>query len=208
MVPAKTKRSGICQYMPKKINKWGFKNFVRAGASGIIYDFFFYAEQKSAGREKCGSSEVVLRLVEELPKNQNFQLFMDNWFFTLSPLSELKSMRILTMATFLSNRLGGCPLMTEKDLKARGRGSFDYWTDGNTGLHLLKWVDNKCVTVGSSFAGVECHNMVQRYDQAKKEKVTIDCPDIVSQYNQSMGGVGLADMLISLYRTTIITRKR
>ena len=98
--------------------------------------------------------------------------------------------------------------MTEKDLKPRGRGSFDYRTDCNTGLHLLKWFDNKCVIVGSSFAGVECHNTVQRYDQAKKEKVTIDCPDIVSQYNQSMGGVDLADMLVSLYRTTIITRKR
>ena len=98
--------------------------------------------------------------------------------------------------------------MAEKDLKACGRHSFDYQTDGNTGLHLLKWFDNKCVIVGSSFAGIECHNMVQRYDQAKKEKVTIDCPDRVSQYNQSMGGVDLADMLICHYRTTIITRKR
>ena len=154
MVPAKTKRSGIYQYMPKKIHKCGFKNFVHAGASGIIYDFFFYTGQKSAGREKCGLSEVVLQLVEEVPKNQNFQLFMDNWFSTLSLLSELKSMRILTIAAFRLNRLGGCPLMAEKDLKARGRGSFDYWTDGNTGLHLLKWFDNKCVIVGSSFAGV------------------------------------------------------
>ena len=64
MVPVKTKRSEIRQYLPKKIHKWEFKNFVRAGASGIIYDFFFYAGQKSAGREKCGASEVVIRLVE------------------------------------------------------------------------------------------------------------------------------------------------
>ena len=63
-VPVKTKRNEIRQYLPKKIHKWEFKNFVRAGASGIIYDFFFYAGQKSAGREKCGASEVVLRLVE------------------------------------------------------------------------------------------------------------------------------------------------
>ena len=60
MVPAKTKRSGICQYLPKKIHKWGFKNFVGAGASRIIYDFFFYAGQKCAGGEKCSASEVVL----------------------------------------------------------------------------------------------------------------------------------------------------
>ena len=88
MVPAKTKRSGIHQYLPKKIHKWGFKNFVCAGASGIIYSFFLYVGQKSAGREKCGASEVALRLVEELPKTQNLQLFMDNWFSTLPLLCQ------------------------------------------------------------------------------------------------------------------------
>ena len=40
IIPAKTKRSGgVKQYNPKKIYKWGFKNIVRAGRSGIIYDF-------------------------------------------------------------------------------------------------------------------------------------------------------------------------
>lgn len=36
IVPAKTKYSGIRQYNPKKPHKWGFKNFVRAGKSGLI----------------------------------------------------------------------------------------------------------------------------------------------------------------------------
>ena len=49
MVPAKTKRSSIRQYLPKKIHKWVFKNFIWAGASGIIYDFFFYAGQSVLG---------------------------------------------------------------------------------------------------------------------------------------------------------------
>ena len=49
MVPAKTKRSGICQYFPKKIHKWVFKNFIWAAASGIIYNFFFYAGQSVLG---------------------------------------------------------------------------------------------------------------------------------------------------------------
>ena len=40
MIPAKTKSSGIWQYMTNKIHKWGFKNFVRAGKSDIIYFYF------------------------------------------------------------------------------------------------------------------------------------------------------------------------
>ena len=33
------------------------------------------------------------------------------------------------------------------------------------------------------------------------------CPDIVKNYNSAMGGVGLADMLISLYLTPYKTRR-
>nr|XP_047141099.1 uncharacterized protein LOC124816109 [Hydra vulgaris] len=36
VIPAKTKRSGIRQYNPKKPTKWGFKNYVRSGASGFM----------------------------------------------------------------------------------------------------------------------------------------------------------------------------
>ena len=132
---------------------------------------------------------------------------MDNWFSTLPLLSVLKTMGILSIATFHSNCIGRWPMMSEKDLKKCGCGSFNYWTDYNTEIHLLKWFENKCVVVGSSFAGVECTNTVKRYDLAQKKKVKINCPDMVSQYNQSMGGVHLAGMLIALYKTNIITRK-
>ena len=173
----------------------------------MINDFFFYAGPKSAGREKCGAADIVLRLVEELPHNQNFQLFMDNWFSTLSLLSQLKSMGILSIATFCANGLGGCPLMSKKDLKKSGCGSFNYRTDMKTGMHLLKWFDNKCVVVGSTFTGVECTETVERYDPSQKKKVKIDCPDMVLQYNKSMGGVDLVNMLIAVYRTRVITQK-
>ena len=46
MVPAETIRSGIHQYLPKKIHMWGFKNFFQAG---IIYDFFSSQDKKVLG---------------------------------------------------------------------------------------------------------------------------------------------------------------
>ena len=45
IIPPKTKFSSIRQYNPKKPKKWGFKNLVRAGSSGIMYDFFIYEGQ-------------------------------------------------------------------------------------------------------------------------------------------------------------------
>ena len=40
IIPSKTKYSKIRQYNPKKPVKWGFKNLVRAGSSGFMYDFY------------------------------------------------------------------------------------------------------------------------------------------------------------------------
>ncbi|KAJ0172670.1 hypothetical protein K1T71_011809 [Dendrolimus kikuchii] len=40
VIPYKgTKAGKKRQYNPRKLRKWGFKNLVRAGASGVIYDF-------------------------------------------------------------------------------------------------------------------------------------------------------------------------
>ena len=63
-------------------------------------------------------------------------------------------MGILATATFRMNRLAGCPLMCDKDLKKEGRGSFDYRTDMISTLRVIKWHDNKAVTVVSTFGGV------------------------------------------------------
>lgn len=43
IIPAKTKFSGIRQFNHKRPTKFGFKNLVRAGASGFMYDFYIYA---------------------------------------------------------------------------------------------------------------------------------------------------------------------
>ena len=98
--------------------------------------------------------------------------------------------------------------MSKKDLRKRGRGSFNYRTDCNTETHFVKWFDNKCVVVGAGFAGAECTNTVKRYNFAQKKKVKMDCLDMVPQYNRLLGWVDLVDMLIALYSTNIITRKR
>ena len=42
IIPSKTRYTKVQQYNPEKPRKWGFKNLVRAGASGFLYDFFLY----------------------------------------------------------------------------------------------------------------------------------------------------------------------
>ena len=47
MMPSTTKYIKIRQYNPKKPRKWGFKNLVRAGASGFMYTFYLYGGKES-----------------------------------------------------------------------------------------------------------------------------------------------------------------
>ena len=206
IIPAKTKYSGIRQYNPKKPVKWGFKNFVRAGKSGIIYDFFMYTGA-STSDQNCNGYYVVTRLCDTLPKNKNYRVFFDNWFTSYDLCTDLKSYGILTTATLRVDRMLKCPLMSEKELKKKGRGSSSFKTDKNSGITVLRWLDNKSVQLVSTYASPEAISTVKRWDRKGKKYIDVPCPDMVKDYNQAMGGVDLADMLIELYRTKIKTNR-
>ena len=145
IIPSKTRYSKIRQYNPKKPSKWGFKNLVRAGASGIIYDFYIYGGKVEQDPVMDGfenlqkSAQVVARLCKDLPHHANHKLFFDNWFSTISLFICLKRLGILACGTMRANRLQGCSLKSNKELKKSGRGSMDYMTDLNSGVIITKW---------------------------------------------------------------------
>lgn len=75
ILPYKGKKAGSRrQYNPNKPTKWGFKNLVRAGVSGIIYDFLLYAGddtfrgiQFSEQEESFGvGSKIVIALCKTI----------------------------------------------------------------------------------------------------------------------------------------------
>ena len=102
----------------------------------------------------------------------------------------------------------GSPLPDDKDLKKLGRGSHASRTDANSGFSVTKWLDNKDVQVITNFCDVNATtSKVKRCDRSKKEYINIDCPTVIQEYNKSMGGVDLADMLISLCRTAFKTKR-
>ena len=70
----------------------------------------------------------------------------------------------------------------------------------------MVWVDNSVVNLASSFVGVEPIWELERWRGKEKVRKNIPCPQIVQQYNKSMGGVGLADMLLSLDRISCKTK--
>ncbi|KRY45111.1 hypothetical protein T03_5394 [Trichinella britovi] len=59
-----------------------------------------------------------MKLCEHLPKQQNHKLCFDNYFNFIELQLRLKEQGIWTCGTIRSNRLRGCPFLSEQALKA------------------------------------------------------------------------------------------
>ena len=119
---------------------------------------------------------------------------------TLDTLYHFRSKGIHTVGTIRLNRLLSCPFDTNKDLMKNGGGAMDYRCDSNSGKMAVKWVNNSAVNLASNFVGVEPVGELEKWCGSEKLRKNIQCPQIVQQYDKSMGGVALANMLISLHR--------
>jgi hypothetical protein len=88
--------------------------------------------------------------------------------------------------------------MTEKSLKKEGRGACDF--KSSDGIVVCDWYDNKVVTVASNFHSVLPTTIQRRWSKKDEAYVNIPCPNIITAYNKSMGGVDRCDMMLALYR--------
>lgn len=218
MIPYKGRKAGNRkQYMKDKPNKWGFKNYVRAGVSGMTYDFVLYAGEDTFRSHKFTEQEsslgfgaqIVIALTQTIQKKPA-TIFCDNFFSSPELLYLLKvNYGVFGLGTIRSNRIRGAEkfLPDEKSMKKKQRGAFSQVVCDENKLVVVRWNDNKSVTLISSFVGSEPVQKIKRYCKEQKQKIEVDIPQIVREYNKHMGGVDLADMLISLYKVPFKTRR-
>ncbi|KAL6455893.1 hypothetical protein MHYP_G00357440 [Metynnis hypsauchen] len=83
-------------------------------------------------------------------------------------LDNLLQQEIYFVGTLRSNRLAGCQLDDEKDLAKRGRVSFDVRVEREESIAIVKWYDNKSVTLISSYCATEPQDKVQRWSKSGK----------------------------------------
>ena len=74
--------------------------------------------------------------------------------------------------------------------------------NAGVGLRVIRWNDNEIVNIMSSFGSALPLGTCQRWDRSLDayRKVTVPCPNLVSYYNQHMGGIDKMDSLLGLYR--------
>ena len=146
IVPTKT-RTSLKQYLPNKPNKWGIKVWDRCGVSGILYDFEVYTGKTTKAQAKpelLMGGNVVSRLTQSFTKNVNHKVFFHNFFSSIAIMNHLKKDGFWAVATICKDRLKGADkhLLSEKELKEKGCGSFDFVVEVNSAVMAIVWFDN------------------------------------------------------------------
>lgn len=193
------------QYVPRKPANTGFKNFVLAGASGLVVDFEVYQGTSTfssyclEGKPVGQGSGAVLRMAESLSPGQH--LYCDRFFVSIPIIEHLKKEGISLTGTINKDRVPkGVKVSSDKEMKAMGRGSSEMWVCGD--VAVTKWFDNKPILVASSRHGVEPADSCKRWSKADKCHIDVNRPSVIREYNRSMGGVDLCDRMISYHRVT------
>ncbi|KAE8742011.1 hypothetical protein FOCC_FOCC012452 [Frankliniella occidentalis] len=205
---------GLRQYLPNKpSSKWGFKFFGLAGVSGMLYDFIFYSgantfsEENLLPREKTMGvgAMAIIALTKCIKNPRSTSLTFDNWYTGIPLITYLQSeLNICSLGTFKNNRMEHCPLTADKDLLRTKERGYAESQVSKTGVVVIKWVDNKVVSLAGTRAGIHPVGAVLRWDKTTKSRVLVNIPRAVLTYNASMGGVDLSDQ----YRTMLATPTR
>ncbi|XP_040073232.1 piggyBac transposable element-derived protein 4-like [Ixodes scapularis] len=189
-------RSSMKQYMPMKPKiKRGFKVWSLADSqTGYLLKFQLY-EGKNAEKplDRTLGEHVVLSLADGAV-SVGSQLFFDNFFTSTKLLQELRNRDILACGTFRTNKKD-LPPEVKVDNKLE-RGSYLWRRKGD--VVAYQWRDSKNVHIMSNYHDPESTLEVQRTLPNGKKKA-VECPAVVKDYNNWMGGVDKFDQKRNAY---------
>ena len=182
--------------------------------SGCVYNFEVDGSPESKGLpentnppSKRGKSDfAVMRLTKGLEKNEHF-VFYDNYFSLPELAVYLKRKGVWAVSTLDRKRNRKCLLPSKKECNKLARGTIIEVTDPKKQVVITTWIDNKPVLMLSNFVGKERVDQCKRFDRKEKKNIEVERPAAVATYNKCIGGVDKMDMLFSLYRSNICTRK-
>lgn len=137
---------------PTKALKWGFKNCVCSGTSGIMYEFFVYSGW--TGKKM----HWIVCCVESDWKPTEKAEFQSTFIITDFP-------QHLSCATIRQDRTKGWSLPAEKDFKRKGRSFSHNKVDTNSGISISKWYDYKRVQLISNYCNRSSETTLKRWNR-------------------------------------------
>lgn len=207
-------RHGCKQFIRGKPIRFGYKMWSLNSTEGYLVNFDLYQGKNPRGNEKYetlfgkSASPLVLMLEELRHPDLRYNIHVDNLFTGFNLFGYLRFLRYGAVGTIRENRIPkSCPLLNKKSFSKKKRGEYQHVLEKNSGILLVRWLDNSVVTMASTEAGVSPLGSVKRFSQTEKKTILVDRPYCVAKYNQNMGGTDLMDECISSYRVGIRSKK-
>lgn len=206
-------KHGCKQFMKGKPIRFGYKLWCICTPLGYLLSVEPYqgkygvniADKNKLGLGGSVVTEMVTRMKAKL--QYCFHVFFDNFFSSLKLVRTISTMGVKCTGTVRDNRIENCPILTQKQMKNKARGFYDYRVDAESEILVCRWKDNSTVTVVSNAHGLEPQLMVKRYSRENRSTIMVEQPFLISKYNANMGGVDRLDQNISKYRTAIRGKK-
>ncbi|KAK2578996.1 hypothetical protein KPH14_012658 [Odynerus spinipes] len=187
-------RLSFKQYIPLKRSRFGIKSFILSDCrTGFVQDIIVYAGSSikvNSENEEIGKSGAIVETLMKPYLGKGHTLFVDNWYSSPALFNLLYNNYTNACGTVRKRRKG---MPKIHDRLRKGEASFR----SSKNLLVIKWADKKDVYMLSTMHTSE-FTTVSRHGG---EKIT-QKPLCVSDYNDSMGVVDKADMVISTVSST------
>ncbi|CAF4507835.1 unnamed protein product [Rotaria sp. Silwood2] len=187
----KSAPKSLKQYMPQKPTQRGFKfctNNIFIITSSNNYQFICSTRssfQNDDNQEKLAkryddiklvdkSGMVVIDLLDNVPKGSH--IFVDNYFASLKLLDYMTALGYGLTCILRSNRIGNCPIESEKSMLKQPRGHYDYLVSSDKKMIIVGWQDNRRVLIASNVIGIEPIAQLSRWVKKHRKKNYIYAP--------------------------------
>ena len=198
---------GCKQRIQGKPIRSGFKIWNLATANGRLLHSEPYCGKKTDLHDfgLGHGGNVVIGLLEKVNITSGFNVHFDNYFTTIPLIEALTQKGIGAIGTIQDKYMGNAPLPDKKSFSKVPRG--EYLSCRTKSVLLVRWNDNRPVTVATNCVPIQPVSKVKRYSSVLRRAVHVEMPGPLLAYNQNMGGVDLFDQSFNNYKVRIRSKK-
>ena len=136
---------------------------------------------------------VVMKLVDPI-KSRGHHVYMDNFYTSPRLFSDLRDGGFGACGTLRLNRRG-LPAAIKENVRKGEKKAFQL----DTSMLAIKWMDKRAVTALTTIHKDTEVTVERRSRHAAGGREMVQKPQAIMEYNKYMGGVDLADQLLSYY---------
>ncbi|XP_050301504.1 piggyBac transposable element-derived protein 3-like [Anthonomus grandis grandis] len=181
--------TGTCkmkQFVRKKPNPEGLKNFVVAAPDGLVVDFELYQGKDTFPEDSVKRPSAVVRLGRTLFPGSH--VYCDRYFTTIPLLEYIRQQEKYCTRTIMKFRVpAAANLISEKMMAKIGRGSSEQIVRQDGEIVIVQWYDLKSVLLASTARGIQTSDECKRWSKKDSKYIQVKRPYVVTKYNDCMG---------------------